>query len=146
MKSRERGHAMLELAISAGVMITCLAGTFQFGYTFYIYNELVTAVGNGGRYAATRTYHGGSEQEIDRGNRAIRNMVVYGDPEPGLDAAPVVPKLAPEQVDVRWIVDDKGRPGFVNVSIREYNVDAVFKTFTFSGRPVVQFPYVGAKP
>jgi len=54
---RQRGHAMLELAISSAVMISCLAGTFQFGYTFYVYNQLVTAVGNGGRYAAMRTYH-----------------------------------------------------------------------------------------
>jgi hypothetical protein len=148
MKSRERGHAMLELAVSAGVMLTCLAGTFQFGYTFYIYNGLVTAVGNGGRYAAIRTYHGGSEQEIERDNRAIRNMVVYGDPEPAFDAAPVIAKLKPEQVEVRWIMDDKNAsagPIAVNVSIREYTVDAVFKTFTFTGRPGVEFPYVGQK-
>jgi Flp pilus assembly protein TadG len=142
-KARQRGHAMLELAISAGVMVTCLAGTFQFGYTFYVYNGLVTAVGNGGRYAATRTYHGGSEQEVERDNRAIRNMVVYGDPEPAIDAAPVIAKLKPEQVEVRWIMDDKGAPASVNVSIREYTVDAVFKTFTFTGRPGVEFPYVG---
>ena len=45
---------MLELAISAGVMVTCLGGTFQFGYTFYVYNQLVTAVGNGARYASVR--------------------------------------------------------------------------------------------
>jgi Flp pilus assembly protein TadG len=148
MKPRERGHAMLELAVSAGVMLTCLAGTFQFGYTFYVYNGLVTAVGNGGRYAATRTYHGGSEQEIERDNRAIRNMVVYGDPEPGIDTAPVIAKLKPEQVEVRWIMDDKNAssvPTAVNVSIREYSVDAVFKTFTFTGRPGVEFPYVGQK-
>ena len=43
------GHAMIELALSAGVMIACLAGTFQFGYTFYVYDELVSAVGSGAR-------------------------------------------------------------------------------------------------
>lgn len=142
-KTGQRGHAMLELAISAGVMVTCLAGTFQFGYTFYVYNQLVTAVGNGGRYAAMRTYRGASEQEIERGNRAIRNMVVYGDPEPGIDTAPIAARLKPEQVEVRWIMDQKGAPAAVNVSIREYSVDAVFKTFTFTGRPGVEFPYVG---
>jgi hypothetical protein len=142
-KTGERGHAMLELAISASVMVTCLVGTFQFGYTFYVYNQLVTAVGNGGRYAAMRTYRGGSDQDVERGNRAIRNMVVYGDPEPGPDAAPVAVKLAPEQVEVRWIMDEKGTPEAVNVSIRDYTVDAVFKTFTFTGRPAVEFPFVG---
>lgn len=142
-KTGERGHAMLELAISASVMVSCLVGTFQFGYTFYVYNQLVTAVGNGGRYAAMRTYRGASDQDVERGNRAIRNMVAYGDPEPGPDAAPVAAKLAPEQVEVRWIMDEKGTPAAVNISIRDYSVDAVFKTFTFTGRPSVEFPYVG---
>jgi hypothetical protein len=141
--TRERGHAMLELAISASVMVACLVGTFQFGYTFYVYNQLVTAVGNGGRYAAMRTYRGASDQEIELGNRAIRNMVVYGDPEPGSDAAPIASKLAPEQVEVRWIMGENGTPEAVNVSIRDYSVDAVFKTFTFKGRPAVEFPFVG---
>ena len=81
---------MLELAVSAGVMVTCLAGTFQFGYTFYVYNQLVTAVGNGARYAAQRTYRAATPDDIDRGNAAIRNMVVYGDAQPATDAAPVV--------------------------------------------------------
>jgi Flp pilus assembly protein TadG len=142
------GHAMLELAVSAAVMVSCLVGTFQFGYTFYVYNLLLTSVGNGGRYAAVRTYHreslGESEAALDQTNRAIRNMVVYGDAEPAVDAAPIVAKLSPEQVEVRWIMDEHGAPSAVNVSIREYSVDAVFKTFTFAGRPAVEFPYVGA--
>ena len=146
-KRSERGHAMLELAISASVMVTCLVGTFQFGYTFYVYNQLVTAVGNGGRYAAMRTYRGASDQDVELGNRAIRNMVVYGDPEPGPEAAPAVVKLKPEQVEVRWIMpeksDEKGAPAAVNISIHGYTVDAVFKTFTFSGKPAVEFPFVG---
>src|SRR5579863_1117412 len=125
---RQRGHAMLELAMCSAVLVSCLGGTFQFGYTFYVYNQLVTAVGNGGRYAAMRTYRGASERDVELGNRAIRNMVVYGDPEPGPDAAPIAPKLKPEQVEVRWIMpeksDDKGAPAAVNVSIREYGVDA----------------------
>ncbi len=55
MKRRDSGHAMIELAFSAMLMMACLGGTFEFGYTFYVYNQLVTAIGNGGRYAATRT-------------------------------------------------------------------------------------------
>ncbi len=136
---------MLELAVSAGVMISCLAGTFQFGYTFYAYNQLVTAIGNGGRYAAMRTYHGGSEADVELDRRAIQDMVVYGDPNPATDAAPVLAKLTPQQVEVRWVMDDKGAPSAVDVSIREYSVDAVFKTFTFAGRPGVEFPYIGGQ-
>ena len=139
---RERGHAMLELAISAGVMVSCLVGTFQFGYTFYTYNQLVTAVGNGARYAAQRTYGRGSE-DVERANAAIRNMVVYGDAQPSPDAAPVVPKLTPAEVEVRWELAGDGTPLNVNVAIKGYTTDAIFRSFTFDGRPSVQFPYVG---
>ena len=139
----EHGHAMLELAVSAAVMVACLSGTFQFGYTFYVYNQLVTAVGNGGRYAAIRTYRAASQQDVERGKAAIRNLVVYGDAQPGAGAAPVVPNLSPEQVDVQWVLDPSGAPSAVGVAIANYSVNAVFRTFTFAGRPGVEFPYVG---
>jgi len=131
---------MLELAICSGVMISFLAGTFQFGYTFYVYNQLVTAVGNGGRYAAQRTYRA---DDIEKGNLAIRNMVVFGDAQPGADATAAVANLKPDQVDVRWVMGASGAPAAVNVSIRSFTVNAVFKSFTFTGRPGVEFPYVG---
>jgi Flp pilus assembly protein TadG len=134
---------MLELAVSAAVMMSCLAGTFQFGYTFYVYNQLVTAIGNGGRYAAIRTYRGATPQDIEKGNQAIRNMVVFGDAQPAPDAAPAVANLTPDQVDVHWTMGSSGAPETVSVSIRNFTVNAVFKSFTFAGRPGVEFPYVG---
>jgi len=137
--TRERGHAMIELAFSAMVMATCLAGTFQFGYTFYVYNQLVTAIGNGGRYAATRTLRA----ESDKFEAAVRNMVVYGEMKPVDGARPVVAGLSPEHVDVHVVKDESGAPVAVAVSIREYTVDAVFKAFKFDGRPGVEFPYTG---
>ncbi len=140
---RERGHAMLELALCAGVMVACMAGTFQFGYTFYVYNQLVTAVGNGGRYAAMRTYRAATPQDVEKGANAIRNMVVYGDSQPAGDAVPVVAGLTPDQVDVRWITNAAHTPASVNLSVRNYTVNAIFKTFTFTGRPGVEFPFVG---
>jgi len=148
MRKRQRGHAMIELAISAAVMVSCLGGTVQFGYTFYIYNELVSAVGNGGRYAAMRTYRAASPADIEKGKTAIRNMVVYGDTRPAPGAVPQVANLRPEQVRVNWIPvsnsDESGdKPGFVDVSIAEYTVDAAFGMFRFSGRPSVEYPFVG---
>jgi Flp pilus assembly protein TadG len=143
VKTAQKGHAMLELAASMAVMVSCLAGTFQFGYTFYVYNQLVTAVGNGARYAATRAYRGATAQDIERGATAIRNMVVYGDARPDPGAAPAVANLTPAQVEVHWATDPSGAPTAVDVSIRDFAVDAVFKTFTFTGRPGVEFPYVG---
>ncbi|MSV36104.1 MAG: pilus assembly protein [Bryobacterales bacterium] len=139
----QKGHAMIELAISATVMVTFLAGTFQFGYTFYIYNQLVSAVGNGARYAAQRTYRGATDRDIERGNQAIRNLVVYGDAQPAADAAPVIANLKPEHVEVRWVLNGDGIPATVDVTIRGFAVDAAIQTFAFDGRPSVEFPYVG---
>lgn len=144
MKKNRRGHAMIELAISAAVMVSCLGGTVQFGYTFYIYNELVSAVGNGGRYAALRTYRAASPADIEKGKTAIRNMVVYGDARPAPGTPPQVANLRPEQIRIDWIKDDSGdKPGFVDVSIADYTVDAAFGMFRFTGRPAVEYPFVG---
>jgi hypothetical protein len=133
---------MIELAVCSAVMVSCLAGTFQFGYTFYIYNQLVTAVGNGGRYAALRTYRSATDGDLEKGREAIRNMVVYGDAKPtGL--APVVLDLRPDQVEVDWVKDKTGTPLAVHVAIRNYPVNAVFKTIALEGRPAAEFPFLG---
>ncbi|MEQ1885874.1 MAG: TadE family protein [Bryobacteraceae bacterium] len=137
------GHAMIELAVAIGVLVTFLAGTFQFGYTFYMYNQLVSAVGNGARYAAQRTYRAASDEDIKKGEAAIRNMVVYGDSRPVPEALPVVPRLRPEQVIIEWVKRGDGKPSAVDISIKGYTVNAMFKSFTFDGRPSVEFPYVG---
>jgi Flp pilus assembly protein TadG len=139
----QSGHAMVELAICAGVMVLFLSGTFQFGYTFYLYNRLVTAVGNGARYAAQRTYRSATSDDVERGNTAIRNMVIYGDPQPAADAEPVVPNLTPEQLDVSWVKTRAGIPTAVDLSVHNYTVNAVFRSFTFDGSPSVEFPWVG---
>ncbi len=139
----QRGHAMIELAVSAAVMMSCVAGTVQFGYTFYIYNQLVTAVGNGGRYAAMRTFRAAGSRDIDKGKEAIRNMVVYGDSHPAPNALPQVANLKPEQVQVDWVMDETGKPTAVSVSIVDYTVDAAFGMFRFSGKPAVEYPFVG---
>jgi Flp pilus assembly protein TadG len=140
---REQGHAMIELAFSAGVMIACLAGTFQFGYTFYVYDELVSAVGNGARYAASRTYRAATPEDIEKGNVAIRNLVVYGNSKPATDAAPLAPNLKPENVVVAWVMDAKGMPAAVDVSIAKYTVGAMFGSLTIDHRPMAEFPFVG---
>lgn len=142
-RQSESGHALLELAISAGVMVACLAATVQFGYTFYIYDELVTAVGNGGRYAAMRTYRAATARDIEKGKAAIRNMVVYGDARPESNAVPQVAHLRPEEVQVDWVMDESGKPAAVNVSVADYTVDAAFGVFHFTGRPAVEYPFVG---
>jgi Flp pilus assembly protein TadG len=135
---------MLELALSASVMISALAGTFQFGYTFYVYNQLVTAVGNGGRYAAMRTYRAASDGDLEKGRTAIRNMVIFGDARPAADASPIVPNLKPENVRVEWVsAENVEGPVAVDVAITGYEVHALFGTVKLDGKPAVEFPFVG---
>jgi len=131
---------MLELAACAMLLLSLLGGAVQFGYTFYIYNQLVTAVANGGKYAARRTYRG---KDVEKGAAAIRNLVVYGDPHPEGDAVPVVPNLKPENVQVKWKLSQSGAPAFVDLSIVNHRIDAVFGGISISGRPSVEFPYLG---
>lgn len=142
-RAGQSGHAMLELALSAGVMTACLAATFQFGYAFYVYNELVTAVGNGGRYAAQRTYRAATPQDVEKGREAIRNMVVYGDSRPVPGAIAAAPGLTPEQVRVEWRLAASGAPEAVSITIENYRVQALMAGYEFSGRPAVEFPFVG---
>jgi hypothetical protein len=134
---------MIELAFAATVMASCLGGTMEFGYTFLVYDQLVTAVGNGGRYAAMRTYRAVSADDIEKGKVAIRNLVVYGNSQPEAGAAPAVTGLKPENVEVSWVMGDKGSPAAVDVAIKNYEVHAMFGAFTFTGRPAVEFPFVG---
>jgi Flp pilus assembly protein TadG len=143
VRKSQRGHAMLELAFAAMVMASCLSGTVEFGYTFMVYDQLVSAVGNGGRYAAMRAYRAASPQDIEKGKAAIRNMIVYGNSQPEPGAAPVAPGLAPENVQVNWIAGNNGMPSAVDVSITNYQVHAMFGSFTFTGRPSAEFPFVG---
>lgn len=140
---REKGHAMIELALCAGVMIACLSGTFQFGYTFYVYDELVSAVGNGARYAASRTYRAANPSDVEKGNAAIRNLVIYGNSQPASDAAPIAPNLKPENVQVTWIKNANGAPTAVDVSIVNYSLGGIFRAFSFDHRPFAEFPYIG---
>src|SRR5580692_11516217 len=142
-RRKQKGHALLELALSAAVMVTCLTGTFRFGYTFYIYNELVTAVGNAGRYAAVRSYRAASPEDVEKGKAAIRNMAVYGNPSPAPGAAPAIPNLTPEQVRVSYVPGEQGGPpAAVDVSIVNYNAGGTLGAFTLDKRPSVEFPFV----
>ena len=146
LSTHQRGHALIELALSASVMIACLAGTSQFGYTFYVYDELVSAVGNGARYAASRTYRAATPADLERGTQAIRNMVVYGNSKPEPGAAPVAPNLKPENVQVVFVPGEDGGPvniSAVNVTIVQYSVGAMFGAVSFDHRPVAEFPFVG---
>jgi Flp pilus assembly protein TadG len=139
-----RGNAMIEFAAASLILIPLFVGTFQFGYTFYVYNLLCTQMRSGARYASLKTFKG---SDVAGFKTAVKNMVMFGNPdgtgtliEPGLTAA---------QIDVE--VKDAGDvdasatriPSYVTVTTLNYRVDAVVTSFTFNGKPIVRFPYVG---
>lgn len=142
-RAGQRGHAMLELALSAGILVAALGGTFEFGYSFYVYNQLVGAVGNAGRYAAQRTYRAATPADVEKGNAAIRNLVVYGHPRPAGDARPLAPGLTPQNVSVSWVLNGSGAPEAVDIAIAEYSIQAIFGIITLHGKPAVEFPFAG---
>lgn len=137
MKRAQRGHAILEMALGLSVFAAFLTGVLQYGYSFYVYGQLVTAVGNGARYASTRPLTG----DIEADKAAVRNVVIYGKDTPTPNAAPVAPGLQPEQVDVEYTDNHSS----VHIAIRGYKLDAFAASFDFDGRPAAQYPYIGPR-
>jgi Flp pilus assembly protein TadG len=134
------GNAILEFALSFVLIFPLLAGSFQFGYSFYLYNRMQTAVEGGARYASLRTYDSLTATPSQAYLNAVRNQVVYGNPNGG--ASPVLPGLTPGRVAVTMTFVS-GAPRSVTVSVVNYQLNAVFQTLTFNNKPQVTMPYVG---
>lgn len=142
--SRRRGNAFIEFALAAGLLLPVMMGTFQFGYTFYTYNLLQSAVSNGGRYAAYRTYRSASGQtDVNKFRLAVQNMTVYGSPYPASNSVAVVKGLKPADIDVLFTLTATQIPTGVTVRVNSYTVDGVFGKYTFTGYPTFTMPYLG---
>jgi len=151
--SSRRGNAMVEFALASVILFPIFIGTFQFGYSFYIYNLLTTQIRAGARYASMRTFNCGDNKSIAKFKTAVQNMVVYGNPVPGASDPVIVSGLTVSQIDVEikasdgtTDADSSHVPFTVTVatsSVTPFTIDAVFKTFSFSGHPILQFPYTG---
>jgi len=112
---------------------------FEFGYAFYIYNNLVAAVDNGARYAAYRTYDSASTTPTSAFNAAVQNMVVYGQPTTG--TKPIAPGLGTGNVVLSPTFTNSVPTG-MQVSLSGYQLNAIFKTFTLN-KPVATYPFLG---
>ena len=66
--------------------------------------------------------------------KAVRNLVVYGDPAPADRTKPVVPGLTTDHVELI------NSPDASTVSLRGFEVDALFMKVKLDGRPTVTFP------
>lgn len=143
----QRGNAMVEFALAFGIIVPVFLGTFQFGYTFYVYNLLQTQVRDGARYGALRTFRAGNTSSIAAYKTAVRNMVRYSTTD-GSETL-IVPGLTDSNVTVN-IVDKNGInadashvPATVQVSINGFSLYSVVKTTTFNQKPTLQFTYAG---
>jgi Flp pilus assembly protein TadG len=107
------GNVMIEFAIGSGVLLMVFTGTFQFGYTFYQYNNLENAVARGARFASLTPYDSATATPSDAFRSAVRNMVLYGSPTAG--AAPALPGLTADNVQLT-VTFTNGVPSAMTVS------------------------------
>ena len=134
----ERGTALVEFAICFFVVWMLFSGVYAFGYGFYVYNRLETAVANAALVGASYDYDSSNAAAY---TTAVRNMVLYGDITAG--TTPVVPGLAASNVQVSVGMDANSVPRDVQVSISNYAISAVFRTFTLINKPRAVARYTG---
>lgn len=130
-RSSRTGSALVEFAGSLILLAAVFAGVFQIGYAFLAYGTLVNAVRAGARYSSLQQRGAVADPEVAK---AVRNLVVYGDPTPAEHAKPLVQGLSTENVE---IVNDSETS---TVSLRGFEVDALFAKLKLDGRPTVTFP------
>jgi Flp pilus assembly protein TadG len=136
-KKSERGNALLEFALGFAVLWLLFAGLYQFGYSFYVYNAVMTSVENAAELGAKMTYDTGDPSQF---TNAVTNMVVYGNTTAG--TTPMVPGLSSSNVSLSLNLQNS-IPTDVTVSINNYTVDCLFTKFTFNGKPRASAVYMG---
>jgi Flp pilus assembly protein TadG len=133
---RQRGSAIIEFSLAIPLLVSLFLGVWQFGYAYYLYNELEQAVRAGARYASVRKY------DVAGYTTAVQKAVVYGDPLADTSTAkPLVPNLSLADVVVTP-TPSTGLPLSVQVSIKSYPI-GTFWTITLKDKPSTAFPYVG---
>jgi Flp pilus assembly protein TadG len=138
-KNRQRGSSVVELALLLPLLVFLFLGTWSFGYAYYVYAELESAVRAGARYSSLITYDASGVLAYQA---AIQNMVVYGDPAGA--SQPVVPGLQTSNVSVVVGTSSNGVPASVTVSISGYTVPAMyFSPVTLTNKPSLQIPFLG---
>ena len=63
-RSNQRGNTLVEFALSFSLLVPVFLGVYEFGYAFYVYNEMQTAVRSGARYASRRVYDSATSYPI----------------------------------------------------------------------------------
>lgn len=133
MKTRSRGSALIEFAGALILLSGMFTGIFQVGYTFFTYSSLVNAVRAGARYASLHPPNAGTvDPEFAK---SVANVVVYGEPQPAEGAKTLIRGLRPDNVEL--VLGTSA----ATVSVRDFEVDALFMKVKLVGRPTVTFPF-----
>ena len=135
-----RGVAIVEFAVGSGVLIATFSGTFGVGYSLIQYNKLEMAVTQGARYASIVPYDSATATPSAAFSSAVKNMVLYGSPAAG--NSPVLSDLSAWNVNLT-VTFANGVPSSVRVSIGGYTINALFATYTLTGKPQATYPYQG---
>ena len=138
-KKSERGNALLEFALGFAVLWALFSGLYQFGYSFYVYNALMTSVANAAELGSKMNYDTSNTSKF---STAVTNMVVYGNTTAANGGNPIVPGLSSSNVNVNLNLQNS-IPTDVTVSITNFTLDCVFTTFTFNGKPRATAVYYG---
>jgi Flp pilus assembly protein TadG len=140
-RRKRQGSVLVELTLSLTFLTGLFLGVWQFGYAFFIYNELEEGVRAGARYASNRTYDSATSTPTAAFLTAVQNVVVYGDPAPASGATPVAPGLTTGNVALT--VGFTSVPTSMTVSISGYTLPTYFGNATLSGKPTTSFQFVG---
>ena len=142
LKSRQRrGNALIEFAVLWSLLFPLVGGTAQFGNAFYQYNNLCSSVRNAARYASVQTYHSASNTVPADFQTAVQNMVRYENPAPAAGATPLY-NVPPDKIQVTMTFANNV-PDTVTVTITQFDIDTVIKTFTINNKPSTSFPFLG---
>lgn len=136
-RRRSRGNAVIEFSLVFLLLWALLSGCFRIAYSAYGYASLVSAVDGAARYAARVPFDVPGHGFVSK----VANMAAYGSPAGG--GPPLAPSLTPGNVSVSWTTDTTGAPLTMTVAVTGYSVNALFQTFTFSGKPSVTVRYSG---
>jgi len=137
-KSRERGHAVVELAFVWTFLWLLITGVYQFGNAFFIYSRLEAATSNAAMLGSRLNY-----DLADSGagfTTKVKNMAVYGDPSGG--STPLAPSLTATNVNVN-VATLGSYPTYLTVTIQNYTITNLFGNFTLVNKPRVTAAYIG---
>jgi Flp pilus assembly protein TadG len=136
-RSSRVGTAAIEFALTLSLLVALLNGCFRVGYPIFAYETLVSSVAGAARYAARIEFDDPNQTFV----ASVQNMAVYGSPTGG--TSPVVPGLMTNNIQVTWTRDAQGLPLTLTVTVQGYTTNAVFQSFTWSGKPSVTVRFAG---